>query len=293
MSRVVDPADFDSAILFGDAASATILYGHESIGRSRAIVRRPVLSAKGEDGTVLSVPAAGWGGYLKMNGKKVFAEAIKQMVAILKRACAEAGIQPTDLNLVVPHQANARIVEAVRQRAGVSIGPHGQRHRRHGQHLVDAPSRCALRTPARQTARRQQNRPLRFGAGFTMGAGIVELPVDVRACGLTRSAGVRIAPTPLGRRGFSALVRLLEFTLQRVAGTLKCEPQLRGVPSQLASAQEPRGRYCNTCCLPFIAGCGGRAKKTAWIASPARFSSDWKSSMNSCRPCLMMSSMLV
>ena len=56
-----------------------------------------------------------------MNGKKVFAEAIKQMAAILKRACAEAGIQPTDLNLVVPHQANARIVEAVRQRAGISI----------------------------------------------------------------------------------------------------------------------------------------------------------------------------
>ena len=35
--------------------------------------------------------------------------------------CADAGIQPTDLNLVVPHQANARIVEAVRQRAGISM----------------------------------------------------------------------------------------------------------------------------------------------------------------------------
>jgi 2-oxoisovalerate dehydrogenase E1 component len=175
MSRVVDPADFDSAILFGDAASATILYGHESVGRSRAIVRRPVLSAKGEDGTFLSVPSAGWGGYLKMNGKKVFSEAIKQMVAILKRACAEAGIQPTDLNLVVPHQANARIVEVVRQRAGISI-------ERMVNDIGDTGNTSSTTIPlclANLLGKQAPSSKIglcAFGAGFTMGAAILELP---------------------------------------------------------------------------------------------------------------------
>jgi 2-oxoisovalerate dehydrogenase E1 component len=177
MSRVVDPTDFDSAILFGDAASATVLYGHENAGRSRAIVRRPVLSAKGEDGTVLSVPSAGMGGYLKMNGKKVFSEAIKQMVAILRRACAEAGIQPTDLNLVVPHQANARIVEVVRQRAGISI-------ERMVNDIGDTGNTSSTTIPLCLANLLGKQPPASkiglcaFGAGFTMGAAILELPAD-------------------------------------------------------------------------------------------------------------------
>jgi 2-oxoisovalerate dehydrogenase E1 component len=175
MSRAVDPADFDSAILFGDAASATVLYGNDSVGRSRAVVRRTVLSAKGEDGTALSVPAAGWGGYLKMNGKKVFAEAVKQMVAILKRACAEAGIQPADLNLVVPHQANARIVEVVRQRAGIGIERMVNDIGATGNTSSTTIPLCLANLLGKQPPGSKIGL-CAFGAGFTMGAAILELP---------------------------------------------------------------------------------------------------------------------
>jgi 2-oxoisovalerate dehydrogenase E1 component len=183
MSRVVDPADYDSAILFGDAASATVLYGNDSVGRARAIVRRPVLSAKGEDGTVLSVPAAGWGGYLKMNGKKVFAEAVKQMAAILKRACLEAGIQPAELNLVVPHQANARIVEAVRQRAGISTDRMVNDIGDTGNTSSTTIPLCLANLLATQSPSNRVGL-CAFGAGFTMGAAILELP----AAALARAA---------------------------------------------------------------------------------------------------------
>lgn len=175
MSRVVDPADFDSAILFGDAASATILYGQEKVGRARALVRRPVLSGKGEDGSVLSVPSPGWGGYLKMNGKKVFSEAVKQMASVLKRACAAAGVQPGDLNLVVPHQANARIVEAVRQRAGISV-------ERMANDITDVGNTSSSTIPLCLATLLGTQPPASkiglcaFGAGFTMGAAILEVP---------------------------------------------------------------------------------------------------------------------
>lgn len=118
MSRVVDPNDFDTAILFGDAATATIVYGANHIGKSLARLHRPVLLGRGEDGSILSVPAPGGESFVKMDGRKVFAEAVRSMHGALKRACDDAGIAVGDLDLIVPHQANARIIEAVRQRLG-------------------------------------------------------------------------------------------------------------------------------------------------------------------------------
>jgi 2-oxoisovalerate dehydrogenase E1 component len=51
-----------------------------------------------------------------MDGPTVFVEAVKDMILMLERACAESGITPDDLDLIVPHQANQRIINAVRQR---------------------------------------------------------------------------------------------------------------------------------------------------------------------------------
>ena len=129
---------------------------------------------------MLSVPAAGWGGYLKMNGKKVFAEAVKQMAAILKRACLEAGIQPAELNLVVPHQANARIVEAVRQRAGISIERMVNDIGDTGNTSSTTIPLCLANLLATQTPSNKVGL-CAFGAGFTMGAAILELPAPALA----------------------------------------------------------------------------------------------------------------
>jgi 2-oxoisovalerate dehydrogenase E1 component len=115
LSTLTDPDDFDTAFLFGDAATATIVQGPDAIDRPFALLRRPHLAAKGEAGRILRVPAAGTG-HLRMEGLHVYAEAVRQMIAMLARACDEQGLTPQDLDLVVPHQANARIIGDIRAR---------------------------------------------------------------------------------------------------------------------------------------------------------------------------------
>ena len=113
-SSMADPKDFDTAVLFGDAASATILYGATHPARPLAVLHRPVLSARGENGSALRVPALGRG-YMAMNGRIVFREAVACMAEALTRTCAERGIGLEQLDLVVPHQANRRIIDALRR----------------------------------------------------------------------------------------------------------------------------------------------------------------------------------
>jgi 2-oxoisovalerate dehydrogenase E1 component len=57
LSPLLNPEDFDTSILFGDASSATILYGEGHFDRAMTRLYRPELSAKGEDGSTLSVPS--------------------------------------------------------------------------------------------------------------------------------------------------------------------------------------------------------------------------------------------
>jgi len=113
LSQKLDPADPSTAPIFGDAATASLVLGGDSARDSRAHVYRPVLSAKGEDGSILKVPNE-IGGQLSMDGPKVFLSAVKDMVRSLGDACTEAGVDVEDLALIVPHQANQRIIEAIR-----------------------------------------------------------------------------------------------------------------------------------------------------------------------------------
>jgi 2-oxoisovalerate dehydrogenase E1 component len=118
LSQVTNPDDFDTSPLFGDAASATILYGSALNQPCAAQLHRPLISASGEDGALIHVPAPG-NGFVKMDGKKVFADAVRQMIAMLTRACGERQLTVKDLDLIVPHQANARIIEAIRSRLAI------------------------------------------------------------------------------------------------------------------------------------------------------------------------------
>jgi 2-oxoisovalerate dehydrogenase E1 component len=115
MSRMTDPRDFDTAILFGDAATATIVGGPGHCDRPMGRLHRPLVSAKGEAGNVVRVPAAGTG-FFAMDGLRVYSEAVRRMTAMLQAACALRNLKPQDLSLVVPHQANAKILEDIRQR---------------------------------------------------------------------------------------------------------------------------------------------------------------------------------
>ncbi len=112
LSPLLNRDDFDTAILFGDAASATVLYGEAHFDRATAKLHRPELSAKGDIGGVLSVPLL-HDGFIEMRGQKVFSEAVRTMIASLSRVCQSEGHGVEQLNLIVPHQANQRIIDAI------------------------------------------------------------------------------------------------------------------------------------------------------------------------------------
>jgi 2-oxoisovalerate dehydrogenase E1 component len=118
MSRLVNPSDFDTAVLFGDAATATIVAESRETKKPLGSLHRPIISAKGDSGQVIRIPAQG-AGFFAMDGLRVYAEAVRQMTVMLQAACASCDLSPQKLSLVVPHQANAKILNDVRLRLGL------------------------------------------------------------------------------------------------------------------------------------------------------------------------------
>jgi 2-oxoisovalerate dehydrogenase E1 component len=169
LSPLLDPKDFDTAILFGDATSATILYGEAHFDKARARLYRPELSAKGEDGSTLTVPLL-HDGYIQMKGRKVFSEAVRSMVASLNRVCQREGIQVCDLKMVVPHQANQRIIDAIQSRIGIEVFSN---IRQYGNTSSSSIPLCL--NDVLPVAKKGDRLGLcAFGGGFTFGASILE-----------------------------------------------------------------------------------------------------------------------
>lgn len=169
LSPLLDPQDFDTAIIFGDAASATILCGEDYIEQTRARLLRPELSARGEDGSVLSVPFPEKG-YIQMQGRRVFSEAVRTMLSSLNRVCLREDMSASELSLVVPHQANGRIIDAMRNRIDVDVYSN---IRYHGNTSSSSIPLC-LEEILPDTRRGQRLGLCAFGGGFTFGAGMLE-----------------------------------------------------------------------------------------------------------------------
>ena len=169
LSPLLNPEDLDTAILFGDASSATVLFGEGHFERARGRIYRPDLSAKGDDGSALSVPLL-HDGYIQMKGRKVFTEAVRAMVSSLNRVCRREGIGVDDLNLIVPHQANQRIIDAIQSRVGTSVFSNISHH---GNTSSTSIPLC-LHELFPDLESGQRLGLCAFGGGFTFGAGIVE-----------------------------------------------------------------------------------------------------------------------
>ena len=176
MSKVVNPEDFDTAVLFGDAASATIVSGSSHLAGAKMRLHRPLLAARGEPGEVLHVPHGGNGDFVKMDGKKVFSEAVRRMTTMLERACSEIGWKVEDLDLIVPHQANGRIIEAIQTRLRRSAGLVRNDVAEHGN-TSSSTIPLAL-AKVRRTTADQKIGICAFGAGLTFGAAVLELPPE-------------------------------------------------------------------------------------------------------------------
>lgn len=116
MRSIVDIDDPDTSPIFADAATATVLGTGSAGAHGLARLHRPVLSARGEDGSSLRVPLPREGARVHMDGRRIFAEAVRRMGGMLAQACTQSGLTLADLDMVVPHQANGRIIEAMRTR---------------------------------------------------------------------------------------------------------------------------------------------------------------------------------
>ena len=111
LSRITDWTDRNTAILFADGSGATVLEATEGPGQLLGWD----LDA---DGAAERFLYSEVGGYIQMEGKEVFRRAVRIMVDSATKSMNHAGVTAADIKMVVPHQANIRIIEAACNRLG-------------------------------------------------------------------------------------------------------------------------------------------------------------------------------
>lgn len=115
MSTMVDPDDRNTAVLFGDGAGAIIL---ETVDEGQGNLLAWDLAS---DGSTSHILYKDHGGFMKMDGREVFRRAVRVFVDSADKTMKKAGLTPDDIALLVPHQANSRIIEAACDRLGIPL----------------------------------------------------------------------------------------------------------------------------------------------------------------------------
>ena len=132
-SRILDWNDRSTCVLFGDGAGAVVLRAAEAPG-----IHSSVLRSDGRHAGMLSVPGNVSGGkivgspFVQMIGNQVFKFAVKVLDEVGREALAAAGASVEDVDWLIPHQANSRILDATARKLGippekvvVTVGHHG------------------------------------------------------------------------------------------------------------------------------------------------------------------------
>jgi 3-oxoacyl-[acyl-carrier-protein] synthase-3 len=118
-SRILDWEDRGTCVLFGDGAGAIVMSAVED-GRG---VLSTKLHADGTYNDLLYVDGGpsttGTVGKLRMKGREVFRHAVTNLASVMGEALSAADLQPDDVDWVVPHQANARILDATARKLGL------------------------------------------------------------------------------------------------------------------------------------------------------------------------------
>ena len=114
LTRIVDPDDRATASLFGDGAAAVVV----GAGPAGTGVLAWDLGCDSSAAPLLQVPAGK--PYLEMNGQEVFRRAVRVVVESAAVTLDRAGLTAADIDLFVPHQANARIIAAAAERLGIA-----------------------------------------------------------------------------------------------------------------------------------------------------------------------------
>ncbi len=121
-SRILDWEDRTTCVLFGDGAGAIVLEADDSDSGQGILATR--LHADGRHNGLLYVDGGpsttGTVGKLRMKGKEVFRHAVVNLAAVMGESLALAGLTSDDVDWLVPHQANARILDATARKLGLS-----------------------------------------------------------------------------------------------------------------------------------------------------------------------------
>lgn len=120
-SRILDWNDRRTCVLFGDGAGAVVLKQSEAPG-----IRSTQLRSDGQLSHILRVPVGISGGelrgnpYLEMDGQAVYRTAVRVLEDIAAKTLEDSGLSPQDIDWLIPHQANIRILNTTADKIGVS-----------------------------------------------------------------------------------------------------------------------------------------------------------------------------
>ena len=176
MSPLLNPDDFSTSATFGDAATATLLEGELAPALKtispRLKLKRPLLATLPESGELLNVPLPGTQNWIHMNGTAFFTEAVRKMALILERSCEHHNIKLEELDLVIPHQANKRIIDALRVKMKIPPDKMVSKVKNYGN--TSSSSIPLALAEILSTLEANQNIGLcAFGGGFTFAAAII------------------------------------------------------------------------------------------------------------------------
>jgi len=175
LSRVLDWADRSTCVLFGDGAGAVVVQASEEPGIIGAKLHsdgshRGMLQANARisQGKIEGNP------YVYMDGQGVFKFAVKVLSEVVEELLADQGMQGADIDWLVPHQANIRIIEATAKKLGLSMDNVVLTVAHHGNTSA-ASIPLALDTAVREGRIRHGQKLLleAVGGGFTWGAVLV------------------------------------------------------------------------------------------------------------------------
>lgn len=182
MSTFIDWKDRNTCVLFGDGAGAVVL-------RATDAKRGVMTGVFGSDGSLASLLWTPGGGsrnpmthemldrneqYLKMNGRDVYKHAVTQMTQSVLDVLAKNGLCAGDIKLFVPHQANARIINAIGSRLGVEDRMFLNVEKYANTSAAALPIAMHEAAKSGRISKGDLMLLVAFGGGFTWGANIVE-----------------------------------------------------------------------------------------------------------------------
>lgn len=177
MSKIIDFTDRNTCILFGDGAGAVVVEkGEDAYFFTKSKGNFDVLYAEGTSlNTDLDVKEI-TGGFLYMDGREVFKFAIRAMEEAILKVLEEANLTIDDIDMIIPHQANQRIISNVAKRMKIDESKFFMNLEEYGNTSA-ASVAIALTEAKKQNVIKEKDKVILvgFGAGLTWGSTLIEI----------------------------------------------------------------------------------------------------------------------